>query len=211
MKRSPAASNARCQGLLIPACVAGPPSPVLFGWPLPAIGGDDAGRSDLTNAIRVGLGDIDVPGRIHRDAERTREADVGSRSSVAGELTSARDRVDEAVGDLPDEVALTIDLGDVDVSRGIEGQGVGKRQVSVDGHSTISEIAALSAAREGGNDALGIHHAYAGVSDRRCRRCRDCRRRRRRLREVIVRLVLLGHSRRYSILRPRRWISCRRE
>src|SRR5215213_3583250 len=122
-----------------------------------------AGRIDLTDHAAVVVGEEHVSLSIDGDAPRVLQSSLGGRPSVPRVALFARacDRVDDAVFvDLADP--LVIQIGDVDVSFGVERNVVGG-QLRLSSRATVAREASLPGAGEGGDRAGRIDLSHSGV------------------------------------------------
>src|SRR5580704_5981377 len=129
-----------------------------------ALARDDeaAPADDLTDALVVGIGDVDIAGTVDRDSHWVIKLGAGGGPEVAARAycTVARDRSDGAAADLAD--AIVVRVRNVEVAGNVHCDAVGAIKLGAGGGSAVAAGACRTGARHRG-DSTGneIDHADA--------------------------------------------------
>src|ERR1700680_4564586 len=106
----------------------------------------------------VGIGDIEVPGGVHRYASRGAELGAGGRAAVtrvANQSIARHCGDDSCGGHLPNAVVAVI--SDIEVPAGVDGYAGGKIELRAAGRATVARVTRRTIACHRGDDSLGGH------------------------------------------------------
>jgi len=137
------------------AWVAGPPSPEKSPEPLPAKVLILPSGENPPDAVVVLVGDVEVSGRVQRQAGRKVQGRQGRRAAVAAVVVVPRARVgsnDALRGHFADLVVPGI--GNIEVPGGIDGQAGRSRQRSPHRRPAVARETKVAVARKGSDNAL---------------------------------------------------------